>query len=115
MLPKWYVVLKALIFLEYSKEWGEYIIVEIVDEDGVGGDGQLSDVVVHELVELWLRWVLADSVENNTDELFVEFFVSDFDLLDDVEEVGLFGVVEDVSEEEELLKGGVIDVNNAVM
>ena len=73
------------------------IIVEIVNEDRIGCNHQLSDMIVHELLKLGFERVLLDLIEKDGNGLFVEFFVADFDLVDDVEEKILFGVVKNVS------------------
>lgn len=54
-------------------------------------------MIVHELLKLGFERVLLDLIEKDGNGLFVEFFVADFDLVDDVEEKILFGVVKNVS------------------
>lgn len=72
-------------------------------------------MVVHQLLYLFLTGVLLHQVEYGSDKLFVELFVSDFDLLNDIEEVGSFVVIEHVSQEQEFPERVVADVDNTVM
>lgn len=72
-------------------------------------------MVVHQLLDRFLTGVLLHQVEYGSDKLFVELFVSDFDLLNDIEEVGSFVVIEHISQEQEFPERVVADVDNAVM
>jgi hypothetical protein len=43
-------------------------------------------------------------IEKDENELFVEFFIADFDLVDDVEEMIFFGIVKNVSQQKQILE-----------
>ncbi len=91
------------------------IIVEIIDKDGIGRDGKRSKVVIHELFEVRFLGILEYLIEENGDELFVEFFVSDFDLVDKIEKLVFVGTIKDVSLKQEVFQGLISDINDAVL
>ena len=59
--------------------------------------------------------VFKDLIEKHGDKLFVEFFVSNFDLVDEIEELVLFGTVKDVSLQQEIFQRLIGDIDNAVL
>lgn len=91
------MIFKAFVFGIIIGKLDKDIVVEVVNQDGIGSGGKLSDMIVHKLPNLRFVRALLDLIEDNRDELFVEFFIADFDLINDVDEKVLFRIVKNVS------------------
>lgn len=115
MFPERDVALKAFVLGKIRCKLNKDIIVEIIDKDGIGRDGKRSEVIVHELFEVRFLSICEYLIEENGDELFVEFFVSNFDLVDEIEKLVFFRTVKDVSLKQEVFQGLISDINDTVL
>lgn len=97
MFPEGDIALKAFVLGKILCKLNKDIIIEVIDKDGIGRDGKRSKVVIHELFEVRFWSIGEYLIKENGDELFVEFFVSNFDLVDEIEKLVFFRSVKDVS------------------
>jgi hypothetical protein len=104
MFPKGDIIFKTLVFGVIVRKLSKNIVVEVVNNDRIGCNHQLSDMIIHKLLKLGFMRILHKFFENGRNELFVEFFIADLDLVDDVQEKIFVGIVKNITQKEHILE-----------